>query len=68
MNRSQNHDWGFTKDSFRNTSRASNSLDPDQAQHFVVGPHLGPNCSRQRDTGIPILKSETIEEICCFLK
>ena len=28
---------------FRNTIRVSNSLDPDQAQHFV-GPDLGPNC------------------------
>ena len=29
-------------DSF-NTIRVSNSLDPDQARHFV-GPDLGPNC------------------------
>ena len=28
---------------FRNTIRVSNSLDPDQARHFV-GPDLGPNC------------------------
>ena len=28
---------------FRNTIRVSNSLDPDQAQHFVR-PDLGPNC------------------------
>ena len=33
----------FSKNSFRNTIRVSNSLDPDQAQHFV-GPDLGPNC------------------------
>ena len=26
-----------------NNIRVSNSLDPDQAQHFV-GPYLGPNC------------------------
>ena len=31
----------FSK-SFRNTIRVSNSLDPDQARHFV-GPDLGPN-------------------------
>ena len=31
----------FQKGSFRNTG--SNSLDPDQARHFV-GPDLGPNC------------------------
>ena len=28
---------------FFNSIRASNSLDPDQARHFV-GPDLGPNC------------------------
>ena len=33
----------FTKNSFRNTVRVTNSLDPDQAGHFV-GPDLGPNC------------------------
>ena len=31
------------KKSFRNNIRESNSLDPDQAQHFV-GADLGPNC------------------------
>ena len=31
------------KSSFGNTIRVSNSLDPDQAQHFVR-PDLGPNC------------------------
>ena len=30
-------------DNFRNTFRVSNSLDPDQARHFV-GPELDPNC------------------------
>ena len=33
----------FSKNSFRNTIRVSNSLDPDQARHFV-GPDLGPTC------------------------
>ena len=33
----------FLKNSFRNTNRVSNILDPDQAGHFV-GPDLGPNC------------------------
>ena len=33
----------FLKNSFRNTIRVSNSLDPDQARHSV-GPDLGPNC------------------------
>ena len=33
----------FSKNSFRNTIRGSNSLDPDQARLFV-GPDLDPNC------------------------
>ena len=33
----------FSKNSFRNTIRVSNSLDPGQARRFV-GPGLGPNC------------------------
>ena len=33
----------FSKNSFRNTIRVSNSLDPDQAKNFV-GPDLVPNC------------------------
>ena len=33
----------FSKNSFRNIIRVSNSLDPDQAQLYV-GPDLGPNC------------------------
>ena len=33
----------FSKNSYRNTIRVSNSLSPDQAQHFV-GPDLDPNC------------------------
>ena len=32
----------FSKNSFRNTIRVPNSLDQDQARHFV-GPDLGPN-------------------------
>ena len=32
----------FSKYSFRNTMRVSNSLDPDQDRHSV-GPELGPN-------------------------
>ena len=41
--------YGFLKKkkkiqkAFRNTIRVSNSLDPDQARHFV-GPDLGPKC------------------------
>ena len=33
----------LSKNYFRNTIRASNSVDPDQARHFV-GPDLGQNC------------------------
>ena len=33
----------FSENSFGITIRVSNSLDPDQAQHFV-GPDLGLNC------------------------
>ena len=33
----------FLKNSFRNTIRVSNNLDPDQDRHSV-GPDLGPNC------------------------
>ena len=33
----------FSKNSFRNTTRVSTSLDPDQDRHSV-GPDLGPNC------------------------
>ena len=33
----------FSKNSFKNAIRVSNSLDPDQDQ-CVVGPDLGPNC------------------------
>ena len=33
----------FQKNSFKNTIKVSNGLDPDQDQHSV-GPDLGPNC------------------------
>ena len=33
----------FLKNSFGNTIRVSNSLDPDQARH-CVGPDLAPTC------------------------
>ena len=37
------NDFFSSKNSFRNTIRVSNSLDPYQDQHSV-GPDLGPNC------------------------
>ena len=36
----------FSKNSFRNTIRVSNSLDPDQVRRFVW-PDLGPNCMQK---------------------
>ena len=33
----------FSKNSYNNTIRVSNILDPDQARHYV-GPDLDPNC------------------------
>ena len=36
----------FSKNSFRNTIRVSNSLDPDQARRSV-GPDLVPNCMQK---------------------
>ena len=33
----------FSKTSYRSTIKVSNSVDPDQARHFV-GSDLGPNC------------------------
>ena len=35
----------FWKNSYRNSIRVTNRLDPDQARHFV-GPDLGPNCCK----------------------
>ena len=40
----------FSKNSFRNTLRVSNSLDPDQARHFV-GPDLGLKCLHRLSAG-----------------
>ena len=48
----------FSINSFRNTIRVSNSLDPDQAGHFV-GPDLGRNCLQRLsadDTSRQIVK------------
>ena len=40
----------FSKNSFRNTIRVSNRLDPDQDRHSV-GPDLGPNCLQTLSAG-----------------
>ena len=39
----------FSKNSFRNTIRVPNNLDPDQDRHSV-GPDLGPNCLQRLST------------------
>ena len=41
----------FSKISFRNSIRVSNSLDPDQGQHSV-GPDLGPNYLQRFSVGM----------------
>ena len=38
-----NINLSFLKKSFRNTIRVSNSLEPDQARHYVW-PDMGPTC------------------------
>ena len=40
----------FLKIYLRNKIRVSNSLDPDQARHFV-GPDLGPSCLQRLSAG-----------------
>ena len=44
----------FSKNSFRNTIRVSNSLDLDQDRHSI-GPDLGPNCSQRL---VPLARKE----------
>ena len=49
----------FSKNSFRNTIRVSNSLDTDQDRRSV-GPDLDPNCSQRLS---PKTKAGTSKEI-----
>ena len=62
----------FSKNSFRNTIRVSNGLDPDQDRRSV-GPDLGPNClqrlsaddiSRQRVSHPIGLNERRYAEVC----
>ena len=56
----------FPKNSFRNTIRVSNWLDPDQARHFV-GNDFGPNCLQinyQQKKWIPKLVWAFAGHIC----
>ena len=41
----------FSKNSFRNTIKVSNRMDPDQAQCFV-GPDMDPNCLQRLSADI----------------
>ena len=55
----------FSKYSFMNTFRVSNSLDPSQARQFV-GRNLGPNCLHRfstEDTGRQIVKTQQINSL-----
>ena len=58
----------FSKNSFRNTIRVSNRLDPDQNQSSV-SPDLGPNCLQRlsADDKSP-LAVEVYNKCLCFLK
>ena len=40
----------FQKNSFKNTIRVSNSLDPDQVSHYI-GPDPGRNCLQKLSSG-----------------
>ena len=55
----------FSGKKIRNTIRVSNSLDPDQARHFV-GPDLGPNCFQRlsaNDTSRQKVKDKLHEDL-----
>ena len=49
----------FLKNSFRNTIRVSNSLDPDQ-----VGPDLGPTCLQRLSADITSRQRVKIQLAC----
>ena len=48
----------FLKNSFRNTIKVSNSMDLDQARHFV-GPDLYPNCLQRLSDGGLVVRLRT---------
>ena len=58
----------FSKISLRNSIRVSNSLEPDQARHFVR-PDLGPNCLQRlsADKIRPLRDRLDIYVICLFV-
>ena len=53
----------FSENSFRIIIRMSNSLDPDQAQHFVR-PDLGPNDLQGYQQKILVLRQRVKEHAC----
>ena len=52
----------FSKQSFRNTSRVSNSLDPDQ-ERLSVGPDLDPNCLKRFQQMTKVTASKEIVKV-----
>ena len=50
----------FSKNPFRNTIRVPNSLDPDQARHYV-GPDLGPICFAKVHQQTTLVVGERVE-------
>ena len=55
----------FSKSSFRNAIRVSNSLDPDPARH-VVGPDQGPNCCRSYQHMILAGRVDKVNDNTCY--
>ena len=49
----------FSKNYFRNTTRVSNSSDPDQDRRSV-GPDLGPNCLQRLSANVTASKERVI--------
>ena len=56
----------FSKISLRNTVRVANSLDPDQAHHFVR-PDLGPNCLQRLSAANTKRKELSIHTHACSI-
>ena len=54
----------FSKNSFWNTIRVSNSLDSDQARLFV-GPDLGPNCLQRLSAGDDTSRQNANTTVTC---
>ena len=57
----------FLKNSFRNTIRVSNSLDPDQARQNV-GPDLGPNCLQRLSADKNVCRERSGSVVECLTR